>query len=341
MAEVLPLQLMTLYQELVDTHLSRMPSAAPTGAPFKRIVRGKAYWYATDRTGSKVVQRYIGPDNDKTKLRLVEIEARRGATEAFEIRCRDMVAQLRAARLPTLDAASGSLLASLSAQGVFDLGGTLVGTMAFRLYDAEIGRRVTRIEPALTQDIDIASYQNLSIALANDAALSLKDLPMALAKFGLEVTPSIDPKGRSGRWRRKTGEPVLDFLAPSFDESQDLVWLEALGVWAQGLDYLNYLLADPIPAVGLYRQGVLVRIPRPERFAIHKLIVAQQRTGAGIAKRRKDLGQAQALIMSLAEDRPAELKQAYVTAMEQGPSWREAIGASLAMVGDEARAVLE
>ena len=341
MVEVLPLQLMTLYQELVDTHLSRTPRANPTGAPFKRIVRGKAYWYATDRTGSNVVQRYIGPDNDETKLRLVEIEARRGATEAFETRCGEMVAQLRAARLPTLDAASGSLLASLSAQGVFDLGGTLVGTMAFRLYDAEIGRRVTRIEPALTQDIDIASYQNLSIALADGAALRLKDLPMALAKFGLEVSPSIDPKGRSGRWRRKTGEPVLDFLAPSFEEGQDHVWLEALGVWAQGLHYLNYLLADPIPAVGLYRQGVLVRIPRPDRFAIHKLIVAQQRTGAGLAKRRKDLGQAQALIISLAEDRPAELKQAYETAMEQGPSWREAIGASLTMVGDEARAVFK
>lgn len=64
---------MTLYQDLVDTHLSRTPSAGLTGAPFKRMVRGKAYWYATDRTGSHVVQRYIGPDNEETKSRLVEI----------------------------------------------------------------------------------------------------------------------------------------------------------------------------------------------------------------------------------------------------------------------------
>jgi hypothetical protein len=35
MAEVLPLQLMTLYQELVDTHLSRTPSGGPTGAPLR------------------------------------------------------------------------------------------------------------------------------------------------------------------------------------------------------------------------------------------------------------------------------------------------------------------
>jgi hypothetical protein len=334
MAEILPLQLMTLYQELVDTHLSRTPDSSPTGAPFKRTVRGKSYWYASDRTGSRVVQRYIGPDNDETKARLAEIEERRTMADAFEQRCGDMVAQLRAARLPTLDAFSGSLLASLSAQRVFDVGGTLVGTMAFRLYDAELGRRVTRLEPALTQDIDIAGYEGLSVALAQDGAQTLKDLPKALAEYGLEITPSIDSKGRSGRWRRKNGEPVLDFLAPSFEDGQEMVWLQAMGVWAQGLHFLNYLLADPIPAVGLYRHGVLVRIPRPERFAIHKLIVAQQRTGPGIAKRRKDLGQARALILALAEDRPTELRQACELAMGQGPRWRDAIGASLDTLAD-------
>lgn len=334
MIEILPLQLMTLYQELVDTHLSRTPSDEPIGAPFKRTVRGKSYWYATDRSGSRVVQRYIGPDNEATQTRVASIEAHRQSNDSFAQRCGDMVAQLRAARLATLDAASGSLLASLSAQGVFDVGGTLVGTMAFRLYDAELGRRVSRVEPALTQDIDIASYEGLSVALALDAAHSLKGLPKALANFGLEITPSLDPKGRSGRWRRKTGEPVLDFLAPSFEEDQHMVWLEAMGVWAQGLHYLNYLLADPIPAVGLYRHGVLVRIPRPERFAVHKLIVAQRRTGPGLAKRRKDLGQARALILALAEDRPTELKQAYDLAMGQGPKWQEAMEISLETLGD-------
>jgi hypothetical protein len=79
---------------------------------------------------------------------------------------------------------------------------------------------------------------------------------------------------------------------------------------------------------------VLVCIPRPERFAIHKLIVAQQSTGPGIAKRRKDLGQARALIPVLTEERPTELRQAYELAMEQGPRWRDAIGASLSILAD-------
>ena len=42
----------------------------------------------------------------------------------------------------------------------------------------------------------------------------------------------------------------------------------ALGVSAQALHHLNYLIAEPIQAAVLYRSGVLVQIPRPERYAI-------------------------------------------------------------------------
>lgn len=48
------------------------------------------------------------------------------------------------------------------------------------------------------------------------------------------------------------------------------------------------------------------------------------------AKARKDLAQADALIRILAEDRPYLLKEAYETALESGPKWKEAIERSLA-----------
>lgn len=40
---------------------------------------------------------------------------------------------------------------------------------------------------------------------------------------------------------------------------------------------LNYLLAEPLQAAAVNCEGILVRIPRPERFAIHKLIVSDRR----------------------------------------------------------------
>ena len=102
--------------------------------------------------------------------------------------------------------------------------------------------------------------------------------------------------------------------------------LPALGVDAQSLHHLNYLIAEPIPAAVLYRSGVLVQVPRPERLAIHKLIVSQQRLGGPDAlKSRKDLLQAEFLISVLAEDRPEDLAEAYNDAVTRGPKWRKHI----------------
>lgn len=94
--------------------------------------------------------------------------------------------------------------------------------------------------------------------------------------------------------------------------------------------HLNYLIAEPIPAAAVYRDEILVRLPRPERFAIHKLIVAdRRRRGPDSQKARKDLSQAEFVVAVLAEDRPADLAAAYDDAMARGPRWRERIEASL------------
>jgi hypothetical protein len=112
-------------------------------------------------------------------------------------------------------------------------------------------------------------------------------------------------------------------------------------VSAQALNYLNYLIADPMPAVALYRSGVLVQIPRPERYAIHKLIVADRRHGGpDQMKARKDREQAGFLVSVLAEDRPEELAEAYQDALSRGPRWRERIASSLKRM-PETRALLD
>ena len=118
---------------------------------------------------------------------------------------------------------------------------------------------------------------------------------------------------------------MVDFLVPKMREESSVLMLEPLGVHAQALPFLNFLIAGPIPAVGLYRHGVLVQIPRPERYAIHKLIVAQHRTGSTQAKARKDLAQAEWLIAVLVQDRPHAVEDAFEAAMASGPKWREAI----------------
>lgn len=333
MLEPLPLAVQTAYQDLLDAHLTRAIGDI-AGAPFLRDVRGKPYWYVMEREGGRPRARYLGPDSEAMRARIARAKAEREDARAFERRSSLLVAQLRAARLPAPDRQTGALLAAMAKVGVFRLGGTLVGTHAFRLYDAELGVRATKLAPAVTEDVDIASFERLSLALDDHVDPSLAE---TFDRLGLEPAAALDAKGRSARWRLRGGGAALDFLTPSFAEEEDLQRLEALGVWAQGLHFLNFLIADPIPAVAAYRSGVLVQIPRPERYAIHKLIVAQRRAGPNRAKARKDLLQAHALIEALAQDRPGELADAYEAALANGPRWRETIAASLKGAPETAR----
>lgn len=106
--------------------------------------------------------------------------------------------------------------------------------------------------------------------------------------------------------------------------------MAALGVVAQRLHHLNYLIAEPIKAAITYRSGVLVQIPQPERHAIHKLIVAdRRRPGDDALKSKKDRRQAAFLIEVLAQDRPDELRDAYEDALSRGRKWRSRVDASL------------
>ncbi|GGH63462.1 hypothetical protein GCM10011341_38600 [Frigidibacter albus] len=78
-------------------------------------------------------------------------------------------------------------------------------------------------------------------------------------------------------------------------------------------------------------------IPRAERFAIHKLIVAERRHGGpDQAKARKDRAQAAFLISILAKDRPDDLAEAFEDALSRGPRLRERLEATLARMPESA-----
>jgi hypothetical protein len=240
---------------------------------------------------------------------------------------------LRAEGIPQTDRANGSLLAAMERAGVFRLGGTVVGTHAFRQYEAELGVRYTLSELAQTGDLDIAQFERLSLALGDQVEENLASTFRAL---DFEALPSL--KGNSvWRWKQIASGAMIEFLTPSFRPEEDIRELPALGVAAQSLHFLNYLIADPIKAAVLYRSGVLVQIPRPERYAVHKLIVADRRQGGpDQIKSRKDRAQAAFLIRVLAEDRPGDLAEAYEDARTRGPQWRAHIDASLKRMPDTA-----
>lgn len=296
------------------------------GTPTRTERNGRVYWYDTYRVGSDVKKSYIGEDSEQLRTRLERLESLRDDRDQRRRNRSRLIRLLRAEGFLGVDAATGSLLNALALGGVFRLGGTVVGTQAFRLYEGELGVRFAFDQTAQTQDIDIASFEQLSIALEDE-------VPEPLAKvfkdFAFEPSPSID-RNKTWRWKQTRNEMLVEFLTPSFSEAEDLRPLPALGVHAQSLHYLNYLLAEPIFAGVTYRDGVLVQIPRPERFAIHKLIVADRRLeGTDSLKAIKDRLQAEFLIQVLAADRPGDLQDALEDALSRGKRWRERIAASV------------
>lgn len=295
------------------------------GTPTLKQRGGKAYWYAARRVGSAMRFFYIGEDSDDIRGRIERIEKLRATAKERQAERSRLVRLLRAEGMVPTDRATGSILSAMAEAGTFRLGGTIVGTNAFRLYEGELGIRLPLGGVANTGDIDIAQFGKLSLALEDQVEPGLAETFSTL-KF--DPLPGPAP-GQTWRWAQGGSGQLVEFLTPAFGE-ESIRNLPALGVSAQALNYLNFLIAEPIPAAAIYRSGVLVQVPRPERFAIHKLIIAdRRRDGAGSLKASKDREQAAFLIEALAEDRLDDLSEAYTTAMEVGPRWREHIANSL------------
>ena len=295
------------------------------GKPTLKKRGDKAYWYAARRVGTEMRFIYIGEDSDETRVRIDRIEELRSTAKKRQAERSRLVRLLRAEGMTPTDRATGSILSAMAAAGTFCLGGTIVGTNAFRLYEGELGIRLPLGGMTNTGEIDIAQFEKLSVALQDQVDPGLVETFSAL-KF--DLVPGLN-KGRTWRWAQGGSGQLVEFLTPAFGD-ETIRDLPALGVGAQALNYLNFLIAEPIRAAAIYRSGILVQVPRPERYAIHKLIIAdRRRDGAGSLKSAKDREQATFLIEALAEDRPDDLARAYVTAMEVGPRWREHIGNSL------------
>jgi hypothetical protein len=162
-----------------------------------------------------------------------------------------------------------------------------------------------------------------------------------------------DP-GRIVAFANKDGFHV-EFLTPnrSKAEYQDhAATMPALGqhmgaqplqMGAQPLRYLDYLIREPVRAVLLHGVGVPVTVPRPERYAVHKLIVATQRRTDGEygAKRDKDISQAGEITEAMhVKRRWLDLAEAWIEAWERGPAWRDALGKGRAMLPDRERGLL-
>lgn len=197
-------------------------------------------------------------------------------------------------------------LAPLGRHGVFAAGAVLVGTHAFELIVNRLGVRVAVFA---TEDVDIARPGKL--ALEKLPAGGLLELIRGSGIDFVEVPGFTHGQPAASYKERGRSRFTFDLLVPNAGEQIEVRAVPELGAHATALPYLRYLLGETQMGAALSSHGVVaVRIPIPERFAIHKLIVAQLRAGRP-EKSRKDLQQAAMLIAALGELQPGALQEAF------------------------------
>ena len=204
-----------------------------------------------------------------------------------------------------VDRKTYATLAALHNHGVFAAGGMLIGSHAYGVLLNRLGVRAT---PYATEDIDIARREALAFQ-----KVPTKGLLAILRESGIDFVevPSLDRKQPATSFKQKgRGRFHVDLLVPSKDETFPVVPVPELGASATGLPYLRYLLAESQTAALLAREGCCaVRVPLPERFAVHKLVVSKLRSGRSV-KAEKDESQAIALCAALTETHPGALESA-------------------------------
>jgi hypothetical protein len=298
--------------------------------------RGRLYWHYRATIEGKRRQIYVGPYADASITDRVERFAK--IKSDYKQR-QEMVRALIAAGLPSPDSISGSVVEAMWKAGFFRLRGVLVGTLAFQAYAGPLGVKLGG-RPLQTQDADFAQFWGISENLGESMPHVLEVLRGVDETF--REVPNIDDPLVSTAYRNKAGYRV-DLLTPNrgSDAHQGKpARMKALGgAGAQPLRHLDFLIYEPERSVLLFGGGVPVSIPRAERYAVHKIIVAAERRDQ--VKSAKDISQAAILIEALAKRRPLELAAAWQLAWDTGPRWKEKLESGRARLPVQASAALD
>lgn len=311
----LPESTQTLYAELLEQAIHAEAEAAAVGGPqgsfVAKTVRGGTYWYLQRTEGDRRRQLYLGRESPALLAWMEEVRQARARMAPDATQRARLSTMLRAGGATVESAAMVKVLGLLAGSGVFRLGGVLVGTQAFSTYGNMMGVSFER-QALRTQDVDIAQDRSVGIALSREAGAL--DVPATLTGSGLGFfpVPGLDPRQPSTSFKIRGRELRVDFLTPfQGGETEDPVFLPALGVSAHPLRLLDYLLEQTAQAVVLGGPGILVNVPDPARFALHKLWIASRRPVSEQVKATKDRRQATDLLDVLLEDRPADLTAAW------------------------------
>ena len=184
----------------------------------------------------------------------------------------------------------------------------------------------------MTQDMDLAGGDHFMIGLPTGAK-ALSEVVMASEKDFFSI-PTLDIKSHSTSFKIRNKSFSVDLLTPLVGKpTSSPIFVKAMSSYASPLRFLDYLLDDCQKCLMLHKQGVVVNVPTPARFAIHKLVVSQRRPTAEQAKVKKDIDQAVSVIEVLSEIRPYDIDAAMCSVSKMPDKFKRQLDAGAKIAG--------
>ena len=291
------------YEDLKQLALTQQRALAGTPGTLKhRTQAGKRYWVREHiRADGRKADEYLGAESALPAARVAALR------HELEL-ARALAAGSSALRLfgyQRIDRKPAAVLAALFNRGLFTAGLTLVGSHAYGVLLNELGVSAAGYR---TQDIDIARSKPLRIALPEDLPFQA-----VLAESGLRLAPvpGLSARQPATSFKLPGAEGLaVDLLLPG-RKAGEVRPAPELHAFAQSIPLLDFLVEEPLHAVVLSPNQVIpVKVPAPERMALHKLYASQARRALR-DKARKDIDQAAVLTAALEQDTPGSLADAF------------------------------
>jgi len=273
---------------------------APGSLALRTNVTGTDFWVHrySDAAGTRR-ERYIGKNGEPQVVAALEELRKRIEMGNATI---GRVRVLARSGFATVDRKTYATVAAVHNHGIFRAGAFLIGSHA---YGALLNGLGIKSVAYATEDIDIARVERLAlpqlvpfIDLLRGTGIEFREVP------ALNHRDHVTSFKEAGKFRLK-----VDLLVPSAGDDYPIVEVPELKAHAKGLPYLRYLLGESqqVPLLSPYG-AVLVRVPAPERYAVHKLLVSQLRSRD--SKSANDLRQAAILIAALGDRFPGSIQDA-------------------------------
>jgi hypothetical protein len=317
----IPLNIQTMYADLLQ---SREIGDNP-GSVTVRKIRGKEYLYVTVKDGGTRRQRSLGRADNPDAIAKAE-QFKDAAARARGLRT--TVSLLKKAHIPGPSIPLGRVLEAIANAGLFNQGVMLVGTAAYQTYPCLVGAFLPSTA-LMTNDADIL----LSSFISKDEP---QDLEAILKRADPSFKAIMSNDDQLPKVFRSSDNFQVDILTKFGRGRKSPILFDDLQCSAEALKFMEYLANENVDAVALYGTGVLVKVPPPMRYAIHKLLIAQERK-ANAPKRNKDLKQAKDLIDIFLETDSAGFEDELRDARKRGPAWRKNIDASLSEIKKQTR----